>query len=119
MRKRCGFFDFGYIFLPRRAAEVINDDVSAHATNETGKPLRLSNVSPPDLFQDEAEGFLEKIFSGAFVANSLLDDDSYAAAVTFDQFGLRLPVTGYNAIYQFRTRANIAYGHRLHIQLFE
>jgi hypothetical protein len=69
MRKRHGFFDFGHTFLTGGAAEVINGEVSGHAANESGEPLRLSNISLPDLFKNDAEGFLVEILSDRYVTN--------------------------------------------------
>jgi hypothetical protein len=97
MRNRYGFFDFGLIFLARGAAEVINDKVPGHAANESGEPLRLSNISPSNLFKDDAEAFLVDVLSGHRVTDYPANDDHYAKAITLDKFSLRLPVAFSNA----------------------
>jgi hypothetical protein len=94
MRKRCSFFDFGQAFPSRGAAEVINDKVSGHAANESGEPFRLSNISLPDLFKNDPEGFLIEVLSDRGVTNFPADDGHYATAITLDQFGFCLPIAG-------------------------
>src|SRR5262245_15494666 len=97
--KRRRFFDFDHSFLTRGAAEIVNDEVPGHAANESGETLRLSNISLPNLFKDDAEDILIDVLSDRRVTNFPADDNHYAPAITLDQFGFRLPVACSDAAY--------------------
>jgi len=99
MGKMRGFFDFGPTFMVRGAAEVIDNKVPCHTANEAGETPGLSNVSLPNLPNADAEGLLVDVFGDRRVMNFPADDYRYATAITFDQFGFRLPVAGSDATY--------------------
>src|SRR5262245_40960495 len=97
MRKRYSFCDLSLTFLTRGAAVVTDNKVPGHAANESREPLRLSNISLPNLFEDGAEDILIDVLSERRVANFPADDNHYATAIPLDQFGFRLPVAGSDA----------------------
>ena len=99
MRKMRGFFNFGHTFLTRGAAEVIDDKVPCHTANEAGETSGLSNVSLPNLPKADAESLLVDVFGDRRVMNFPADDYHYAAAITLDKFGFRLPVAGSDTAY--------------------
>jgi hypothetical protein len=97
MGKARRFFDFGHTFLARGAAEVFDDKVPCHTANEAGETIGLSNASLPNLLKADAEGLLVDVLGARRIMNFPADDYHYAAAITLDKFGFRLPVPGSDA----------------------
>src|SRR5262249_35143059 len=105
---------FSHSLLPRRALEMLYDLVSGHPTNETGKSLRLPDVSPSDLFNDDTESLLVKIIGDRRVPKRTADDAHYGAIIALDQFSFSLPIAAPNAADQIGPAASLIHRHSFH-----
>jgi len=108
--KRSCLFGYSQNLSPSGAPEVLDDQISGHAANEPGQLLRLSDVSSPDSFQNEAEGLLVEIVSDGGVADLLANDDPDAAIVTLDQFRLGVPIAGHDPADEINSTDYLFYG---------